>query len=100
MTRRERKRLRKEAWKAEVERRRADEKDCYCGPDDAYCGTCRVCGRPGHTRHFPGAAPYTGAWCDFHYLRTALLHPNGRYGCWLWAGTVMFALALASRLLS
>jgi hypothetical protein len=26
-----------------------------------------VCGKPGHTCHFPGPLPYTGAWCDSHY---------------------------------
>ncbi|MHC4872818.1 MAG: hypothetical protein ACYTFY_13330 [Planctomycetota bacterium] len=51
------------------------EKYCYCdefdddyrkahGIPEGYCGICEVCGAPGHTQHFPGARPYTGAWCD------------------------------------
>lgn len=32
-----------------------------------HCGTCLVCGKPGHACHFPGPLPYTGAWCDAHY---------------------------------
>ncbi len=31
-----------------------------------YCGTCDVCGQPGHTRAHP-SAPVTGAWCDAHW---------------------------------
>ena len=42
-------------------------KNCYCRPEDSYCGTCQVCGEPGHCRHFPGPLPYTGAWCEAHY---------------------------------
>lgn len=48
---------------------------CYCdslsaewkaqqGYPDGFCGTCERCGKPGHTQHFPGPVPYTGAWCD------------------------------------
>jgi hypothetical protein len=48
---------------------------CYCDslsaewkamPDyqEGYCGVCERCGKPGHTQHFPGPVPYTGAWCD------------------------------------
>ena len=48
---------------------------CYCdslsaewkaqqGYADGYCGVCERCGKPGHTQHFPGPVPYTGAWCD------------------------------------
>jgi hypothetical protein len=50
---------------------------CYCGlwltspetleaqgvPRD-HCGICDRCSSPGHMRHAPGGAPYTGAWCD------------------------------------
>lgn len=55
----------------------AGERNCYCrvrgdgtvgGWDDTlppgFCGRCEVCGAPGHTQHYPGARPYTGAWCD------------------------------------
>ena len=53
---------------------------CYCPPDGqrpaylveqniprGFCGICERCGAPGHTRHHPGAVPYTGAWCDRCY---------------------------------
>lgn len=63
-------------------------RDCFCdrrhkdpglydsqGIPPGYCGVCEKCGRPGHTRHFPGAVPYTGAWCDRHYRLLSLLHP-------------------------
>jgi hypothetical protein len=52
--------------------------DCYCdvlsaeakaelGVAEGFCGRCEVCGAPGHTRHAPGAQPYTGSWCDAHW---------------------------------
>jgi uncharacterized membrane protein len=48
---------------------------CYCGSlspaylqehkiPEGFCGICERCGQPGHTQHFPGPVPYTGAWCD------------------------------------
>ena len=42
-------------------------RNCYCGEGPTHCGTCQVCGKPGHARHFPGPLPYTGSWCDTHY---------------------------------
>lgn len=54
-----------------------------------YCGFCDVCGKPGHTRHFPGAVPATGTWCDFHYWRLALTHPAGSWGCLVWLGALL-----------
>src|ERR1051325_9160950 len=59
-------------------RKAANDRWCYCDGVDAdfrqkygipegYCGICERCGQPGHTRHFPGAVPYTGAWCDRCY---------------------------------
>lgn len=52
-------------------------RNCYCdlwmtnprqleqqGIPPGYCGICERCGKPGHTQHFPGPVPYTGAWCD------------------------------------
>lgn len=45
----------------------SEERNCYCGEGETSCGTCERCGAPGHTRHFPGARPYTGAWCDRCY---------------------------------
>lgn len=75
-----------------------NRRGCYCGlwdtkPDvlraqgvpEGHCGHCQTCGRPGHTRHFPGGAPYTGSWCDRHYRMTAILHPLGVPGAALWA---------------
>jgi len=51
------------------------KQDCYCDSlNDQYlkensipkgfCGICEICKKPGHTQHFPGAVPYTGAWCN------------------------------------
>jgi hypothetical protein len=67
-----------------------NERGCYCslwidspstlieqGVPEGYCGLCEKCGEPGHLRHFPGAVPYTGSWCDKHYRRVAMLHPLG-----------------------
>lgn len=45
----------------------ARPRNCYCRDDAAHCGTCQVCGKPGHASHFPGPLPYTGSWCDVHY---------------------------------
>lgn len=50
-------------------------RQCYCdslsaewkaqqGYAEGFCGVCERCGKPGHTQHFPGPVPYTGAWCD------------------------------------
>lgn len=85
-----------------------DQRDCYCGLDSStrtatatsnappgFCGICEVRGQPGHTRHFPGAAPVTGSWCDLHYRRTSWLHPMGRYGRWLYSGIALMVLLIA-----
>jgi hypothetical protein len=37
------------------------------GVPEGFCGICERCGAPGHTRHYPGAVPHTGAWCDRCY---------------------------------
>lgn len=88
---------RKERARRERERRAAEEfrhpRGCWCGPDDAYCATCEVCGRPGHLRHFPGSAPVTGSWCAFHYWRLKVLSPSGSIGCWLWLAMAVFLVA-------
>ena len=55
----------------------ARQRGCYCQLwgsqpghfaetklEPGFCGRCERCGAPGHTRHFPGAVPYTGSWCD------------------------------------
>jgi len=82
------------------------ERNCYCGlwksnpkllrdqgVPSGYCGLCQVCGKPGHTRHFPGAVPYTGSWCDRHYRRARNLHPLGAVGFFLWLA--IFAIIVA-----
>lgn len=72
------------------------ERNCYCdlwqtspdflrkeGVPPGFCGRCDRCGAPGHTRHYPGPVPVTGAWCDECYRRlkwTALLR---RIAGWL-----------------
>jgi hypothetical protein len=76
---------------------RAWKLGCYCGLWDkdpsffekkgippGYCGLCDKCGKPGHVRHFPGAVPFTGAWCERHYRRAMILHPLGRIGILLY----------------
>jgi O-acetyl-ADP-ribose deacetylase len=75
----------------------AARRGCYCnlwdkspqtlknqGVPPGYCGLCIKCGRPGHTRHFPGVAPWTGAWCDYHYRMIQLLDPRSGTGCLPW----------------
>ncbi|NUM54734.1 MAG: hypothetical protein HUU46_13900 [Candidatus Hydrogenedentes bacterium] len=60
---------------------------CYCfmwetkpehferqGIPRGYCGTCGICGQPGHTRAHPHA-PVTGAWCDTCYEKLARSTP-------------------------
>jgi hypothetical protein len=79
---------------------------CYCGLWETkpavleqqgiprgYCGLCDVCGRPGHTRHFPGSVPYTGSWCNFHYRLLGLFHPGSPVGCLVWL-TLMSGLGV------
>ena len=53
---------------------------CYCKPGETHCGTCERCGVPGHTRHFPGPVPYTGAWCDRCYRFVGIRHAVLRFG--------------------
>ncbi|MCP4645191.1 MAG: hypothetical protein GY851_32415 [bacterium] len=73
------------------------KRHCYCdlwekkpevleqqGVPRGYCGFCNVCGEPGHTRHFPGAVPYTGSWCDRHYRYLLLFHTASLIGCCAW----------------
>lgn len=33
---------------------------------EGFCGTCDICGKPGHTKGHP-SLPTTGAWCDEHW---------------------------------
>jgi hypothetical protein len=85
----------------------ANERGCYCGLWETdpghmesqglprgFCGFCDTCGRPGHMRHFPGASPYTGAWCDKHYQMTAWLHPMGFYARFLYGGIAVLGVIL------
>ena len=87
------------------------ERGCYCdlwetspktlekqGVPHGYCGLCMVCGKPGHLRHFPGAVPFTGAWCDKHYRRTLWLNPHGSIGSLLWLMALIGAVALGMKL--
>ncbi|HOX22644.1 MAG TPA: macro domain-containing protein [Elusimicrobiales bacterium] len=82
-----------------------NERGCYCGIWEkdpsffesrgvprGYCGLCEKCGRPGHTRHFPGAAPYTGTWCDFHYRILSIIHPLGIWGVFAYAALALILL--------
>jgi hypothetical protein len=64
-----------------------------------YCGWCIVCGGPGHARHFPGAVPFTGAWCDRHDRRLRLTHPASPIGCLVWLTAVGVVVVLARMLL-
>lgn len=54
---------------------------CYCpkqgqdrsafearGIPEGFCGKCDICGEPGHVCHYPGPLPFTGCWCDKHYI--------------------------------
>jgi hypothetical protein len=61
-------------------------RNCYCATQatetnphrelpPGYCGRCERCGKPGHTQHFPGPIPYTGAWCDRCVRIVALTWP-------------------------
>jgi hypothetical protein len=52
------------------------DRGCYCGEGETSCGTCDRCGGAGHTRHFPGPVPVTGAWCDRCYRIVEWTHPS------------------------
>ncbi|AOS45699.1 hypothetical protein Verru16b_02786 [Lacunisphaera limnophila] len=77
-------------------------RQCYCASLDAdfrqkqhipvgYCGICERCGQPGHTQHFPGPLPYTGAWCDRCVKIVALTWPLKHPAFW----TVLFMAVVA-----
>ena len=38
--------------------------NCYCKEEQKFCGTCEICGDPGHAQHHPDGVPYTGSWCN------------------------------------
>lgn len=83
------------------------QRSCYCflweqnaeslrqqGIPPGYCGMCQVCGAAGHTRHYPGPVPYTGAWCDACYAQLADRATLGRFIHW-----VLLLIAFASGML-
>jgi len=83
------------------------EYDCYCGLWDknpaylesrgiprGYCGFCQRCGKPGHLRHFPGAVPFTGCWCDRHYRLLSIFHPLGSRGFVVYGALIALGLWL------
>ena len=74
----------------------AEERGCHCGrwltdPEamrvrrypEGFCGICERCGEPGHTRHYPGPVPYTGALCDRCYRVMARTWPFRTLNGWL-----------------
>lgn len=80
---------------------------CYCGIWDknpsfyeskgvprGYCGFCTKCGKPGHIRHFPGAVPFTGCWCDYHYRLASLIHPLGFPGTLIYVCVIITVVIL------
>ena len=88
----------------------AESRDCYCnlwetdpavfekGLPRGYCGFCEVCGKPGHTRHYPGPRPYTGSWCDEHYAGLSRLPTL--FNCVLFALVVGGGLYLVYRVVA
>lgn len=77
------------------------ERNCYCdlwktnpsvlekqGIPRGFCGLCKKCRKPGHTRQHPGVISYTGSWCDHHYKILARTHPATPVGFVLWLGGI------------
>lgn len=73
---------------------KAPARACYCHsmtPEsrqernipEGYCGICERCGQLGHTQHFPGPVPYTGAWCDRCVKIVALTWPLKHPVVWI-----------------
>ena len=86
----EEKKILKNKYAEDQKKSVSNKRNCYCsipkienGPIE-YCGTCAVCGEPGHTRHHPGTVPYTGGWCDYHYKKLAWTHPTAKPGFFVW----------------
>jgi hypothetical protein len=86
---------------------RENKRNCYCGLREyhpnildqdgvppGFCGFCEICKKPGHTRHFPGASPVTGCWCDRHYRWISIVHPLGFYGKYLLASIIIIIFLL------
>ena len=74
-----------------MDEQEAERPPCYCflweqdpeslraqGIPPGYCGMCQVCGKPGHTRHYPGSVPCTGTWCETCYAKLNRGLPLGR----------------------
>jgi hypothetical protein len=59
------------------------------GLPHGYCGICDLCGDPGHTRHYPGPVPVTGAWCDVCYQVQAHKAPVRDTGAWYFNGETL-----------
>ncbi|MBI4244032.1 MAG: DUF1679 domain-containing protein [Planctomycetes bacterium] len=58
------------------------KRGCYCEYRGENCGTCQICQKPSHTRHFYGV-PYTGCLCKFHmfiWLLYRFFLPVSKYG--------------------
>ena len=81
------------------------DRHCYCGlwrtsPETlekqglprGFCGMCTVCGKPGHTRHFPGPVPMTLAWCDKHYFITKWRYRFTSPLFWIGVGLVVIVV--------
>ena len=65
------------------------------GVPQGFCGYCEICGQPGHTQHFPGAVPYTGAWCSRHLRWISVLHPMAFPGTLVWLLGLTLIVVLA-----
>jgi hypothetical protein len=90
------------------------ERGCYCGLWDknpafyekqglppGFCGICIRCGVPGHTRHFPGPVPFTGAWCDKCYRLLKWTWPFRSIFGWIYVLVVLgIVWAIAGPLLA
>jgi len=57
-----------------------------------------MCGKPGHSRHHPGAVRFTGAWSDFHYRMPASIHPLAPVGTFLWLAVIASVIFVARHL--
>jgi len=82
-------------------------RNCYCGGWDkdpatyekrgylvGFCGICERCGAPGHTRHFPGPVPYTGAWCDKCYRVLKWTWPFRALSGWAYILAIVMIISL------
>jgi|ERR1051326_2401842 hypothetical protein len=42
--------------------------------------SCELCGNPGQLRHYPGAVPYTGVWCNACFENLLNQKEEKKYG--------------------